>query len=65
MCVDAGDGMQLNHQGVSIKLAPKSGLSADEKNGLRVVPGNGLTNTDVNLSIGLGNGADFSNGGGG
>ena len=37
--------MQLNAQGVSIKLAPNSGLRADETNGLRVAHGNGL---DVN-----------------
>ncbi|ERK05345.1 hypothetical protein L581_2439 [Serratia fonticola AU-AP2C] len=36
--VDPGDGMQINTRGVSIKLAANSGLSADEKNGLKIVP---------------------------
>lgn len=38
LSVDAGDGIQINNQGVSIKLATNSGLSADETNGLRIVP---------------------------
>ncbi|HEM7566966.1 TPA: tail fiber protein [Serratia marcescens] len=38
LSVDAGDGIQINTRGVSIKLATNSGLSADETNGLRVVP---------------------------
>ncbi len=36
--VDPGDGMQINTRGVSIKLAANSGLSADETNGLKIVP---------------------------
>lgn len=38
LSVDAGDGMQINTRGVSIKLAANSGLSADEDNGLKIVP---------------------------
>lgn len=38
LSVDAGNGIQINQQGVSIKLAANSGLSADEMNGLKVVP---------------------------
>jgi len=38
LSVDAGDGMQINKLGVSIKLAANSGLSADESNGLKIVP---------------------------
>ena len=38
LCLDAGDGMQINSRGVSIKLAANSGLSADEDNGLKLVP---------------------------
>ncbi|MCS4320698.1 microcystin-dependent protein [Serratia sp. BIGb0234] len=38
LSVDAGDGIQINNQGVSIKLATNSGLSADETNGLKIVP---------------------------
>lgn len=36
--VDPGDGIQINTRGVSLKLAENSGLSADEKNGLKIVP---------------------------
>lgn len=36
--VAPGDGMQINTRGVSIKLAANSGLSADETNGLKIVP---------------------------
>ena len=38
LSVDAGDGVQINTRGVSIKLAANSGLSTDEKNGLKIVP---------------------------
>lgn len=38
LSVDAGDGIQINRRGVSIKLADNSGLSADETNGLKIVP---------------------------
>lgn len=38
LSVDAGNGIQINQQGVSIKLAANSGLSADETNGLKIVP---------------------------
>ncbi|MBH2647830.1 tail fiber protein [Serratia ureilytica] len=38
LSIDAGDGIQLNQQGVSVKLGTNSGLSADEKNGLQIVP---------------------------
>lgn len=38
LSVDAGQGIQINAGGVSIKLAENSGLSADEKNGLKIVP---------------------------
>ena len=38
LSVDAGDGIQINTRGVSIKLATNSGLSADETNGLKIVP---------------------------
>lgn len=38
LSVDAGNGIQIDPQGVSIKLAANSGLSADEKNGLKIVP---------------------------
>lgn len=38
LSVDAGDGIQINNQGVSIKLATNSGLSADEASGLKIVP---------------------------
>ncbi|MFA1241135.1 tail fiber protein [Serratia odorifera] len=38
LSVDAGDGIQINTRGVSIKLANNSGLSADETNGLKIVP---------------------------
>ncbi|MEL5414971.1 tail fiber protein, partial [Serratia nevei] len=37
LSVDAGDGIKINDKGVSIKLAANSGLSVDEKNGLRLV----------------------------
>lgn len=38
LSIDAGDGIQINTRGVSIKLAANSGLSADENNGLKIVP---------------------------
>lgn len=38
LSVNAGNGIQINPQGVSIKLATNSGLSADETNGLKIVP---------------------------
>lgn len=38
LSVDAGNGIQIDPQGVSIKLATDSGLSADETNGLKIVP---------------------------
>jgi microcystin-dependent protein len=38
LSVDAGNGIQINQQGVSLKLATNSGLSADETNGLKIVP---------------------------
>jgi hypothetical protein len=38
LSVDAGDGIQINTRGVSIKLATNSGLSANETNGLQIVP---------------------------
>lgn len=38
LSVNAGDGIQINPRGVSIKLATSSGLSADEVNGLKIVP---------------------------
>lgn len=38
LSVDAGDGIQINTRGVSLKLANNSGLSADEANGLSIVP---------------------------
>ncbi|EJX4511290.1 hypothetical protein ACGGX0_003514 [Salmonella enterica] len=34
LSVDAGNGIQIDSQGVSIKLAQNSGLSADENNGM-------------------------------
>ncbi len=37
LSVDAGNGIQIDEAGVSIKLTANSGLSADEKNGLRLV----------------------------
>lgn len=42
LSVDAGSGIQINPQGVSLKLANNSGLSADETNGLRITPGSGI-----------------------
>lgn len=36
LSVDAGDGIQINTRGVSIKLATNSGLKVDENNGLRL-----------------------------
>ncbi|MCT8343454.1 phage tail protein [Photorhabdus kleinii] len=36
--VISGNGIQINTRGVSIKLADNSGLSADETNGLKIVP---------------------------
>jgi len=38
LSVDAGNGIQIDGKGVSIKLAANSGLSADETNGLKIVP---------------------------
>ncbi|HEM8722204.1 TPA: tail fiber protein [Enterobacter hormaechei] len=38
LSVDAGNGIQIDSQGVSIKLATNSGLSADQTNGLKIVP---------------------------
>jgi microcystin-dependent protein len=38
LSVDAGNGLQIDFQGVSIKLSSNSGLSADESNGLKIVP---------------------------
>lgn len=38
LSIDAGDGIQIDSKGVSIKLAANSGLSADETNGLKIVP---------------------------
>lgn len=38
LSVDAGNGIQIDSQGVSIKLATNSGLSADQTNGLKLVP---------------------------
>jgi len=38
LSVDAGNGIQIDPKGVSIKLAANSGLSADETNGLKIVP---------------------------
>lgn len=38
LSVDAGKGIQIDPKGVSIKLAANSGLSADETNGLKIVP---------------------------
>lgn len=37
-CVIPGNGIQIDGKGVSIKLAANSGLSADETNGLKIVP---------------------------
>jgi len=38
LSVEAGNGIQIDGKGVSIKLAANSGLSADETNGLKIVP---------------------------
>lgn len=38
LSVDAGSGIQIDSKGVSIKLTADSGLSADENNGLKIVP---------------------------
>lgn len=38
LSVDAGDGIQIDPKGVSIKLATDSGLSADDTNGLKIAP---------------------------
>lgn len=38
LAVEPGDGIQINMHGLSIKLATNSGLSADETNGLKIVP---------------------------
>ncbi|WP_337048339.1 hypothetical protein, partial [Serratia liquefaciens] len=38
LSVDAGNGIQIDGKGVSIKLAANSGLSADDTNGLKIVP---------------------------
>lgn len=38
LSVDAGNGIQIDNKGVSIKLAANSGLSADETNGLKIAP---------------------------
>lgn len=38
LSVSAGNGIQIDSQGVSIKLAANSGLSANQTNGLKLVP---------------------------
>lgn len=42
LSVDAGKGIQIDQQGVSLKLATNSGLSADETNGVKVMAGSGI-----------------------
>ncbi|MGK0706859.1 hypothetical protein ACSFCW_25900 [Yokenella regensburgei] len=42
LSVDAGNGIQIDPKGVSIKLAANSGLSADETNGVKVKVDSGI-----------------------
>lgn len=81
LSVDAGDGIQINTHGVSIKLAPNSGLSANEAYGLNIItgggiqiestgginvrPGNGVVINNSGVNVKLSKGTDHSNGGGG
>lgn len=81
LSVDAGDGIQINTRGVSIKLATNSGLSANESSGLKIItegaiqigssgginikPGNGVDVTDYGVNVKLSKGTYNDNGGGG
>lgn len=38
LSIDAGNGIKIDDKGLSIKLAANSGLSADENNGLKILP---------------------------
>ncbi|MDX7999504.1 tail fiber protein [Xenorhabdus sp. Reich] len=66
LSVDSGNGIQINTQGVSVKLATNSGLSADESNGLKAVVSNGIQinakGMSVKLATNSGLSADENNG---
>ncbi|WP_237386367.1 phage tail protein [Xenorhabdus sp. Sc-CR9] len=66
LSVDAGEGIQINSKGVSVKLVPNSGLIADESNGLKAVVSDGIQinakGMSVKLAANSGLSADENNG---